>query len=484
MQQNQLNAIKGDHANYLHEPWDANFPSPGTTIENYMETYSEREVTLYLSDCFICLKDETKLHFFYHFFHYWDSCPIDEKVVERLKQECAVFENISYKDIYKIGYKDPENYKKIIIPFALSENDFIGTFYSMLGNRIYMRNGNIYLVSAYFPHIGNTVDVKRVKEADINDLRAMRSYGGACTKTLMQSIKELPCFKEQGKDNKYTLLGAIAGDVIGSVYEWRNIKNTDFNLFHTDCDFTDDSVLTVAIADAILFQKDFSKTVWKYGNDYPDRGYGSRFKNWLYSKSPKPYDSFGNGSAMRVSAVGFACDSLNEVLKVAKQTAEISHNHPEGIKGAQATAAAIFMARNNNTKQEIKEYIEAIFNYDLGFTLDAIRPHYTFNETCQGSVPQAIVAFLESKDYEDAIRLAISIGGDSDTIACIAGGIAVAYYKEMPENIVHFVREKLPGRFLQILSRFEIFMNSKEEKSNTSVCRKKNIEKIRNLWRH
>jgi ADP-ribosylglycohydrolase len=253
----------------------------------------------------------------------------------------------------------------------------------------------------------------------------------------------------------HTIIGAIAGDVIGSVYEWANVKTTDFEMFNLKCDFTDDSVLTIAVADAIIYKKDFAKTIWDYSNKYPGRGYGGRFANWIRNTDMLPYNSFGNGSAMRVSAVGFAYNTLDEVLAVAKQSAEVTHNHTEGIKGAQAVAAAIFLARTGKSKQDIKEYITQTFNYNLNDTIENIRPSYRFDETCQGSVPQSIIAFLESSDYESAIRLAISIGGDSDTIACITGGIAAAFYKEIPNDIIEFVVSRLPKEFLEILEEFD-----------------------------
>lgn len=256
---------------------------------------------------------------------------------------------------------------------------------------------------------------------------------------------------------KYSpILGAIAGDVFGSIYEWNNIKTTDFDLFKPGCDFTDDTVLTVAIADSLMNKKDFALTLWEYGNKYPGRGYGGMFRMWLRENNRKPYGSYGNGAAMRVSPVGFAFDDLETVLKVACQSAEITHNHPEGIKGAQATAAAIFLARKGSSKNDIKNYITKTFGYNLNFTIAEIRPTYHFDVTCQGTVPQAIVAFLESTDFENAIRLAISLGGDSDTLACITGGIAAAYYKSIPPDIVYFVTEKLPDEFLDVLQRFEM----------------------------
>jgi len=255
--------------------------------------------------------------------------------------------------------------------------------------------------------------------------------------------------------NNPTILGAIAGDIIGSIYEGRNAQTIDFPLFTDGSDFTDDTVLTIAVADAILNKKEFGQTIWEYGRKHRNRGYGGMFIRWLQEPKPKPYGSYGNGSAMRVSPVGFACNTMEEVLDLAKRSAEVTHNHPEGIKGAQATAAAVFLAKINTSKKDIREYIALRFGYNLDFTLDDIRPHYEFNATCQGSVPEAIVAFLESEDYEDAVRLAISIGGDSDTIACIAGGIAAACYKHIPDEIIDPVLDRLPPEFIEILNRFD-----------------------------
>ncbi|MBI1648087.1 ADP-ribosylglycohydrolase family protein [Capnocytophaga sp. 051621] len=261
---------------------------------------------------------------------------------------------------------------------------------------------------------------------------------------------------------KQTILGAIAGDVIGSVYEFNNTRTTDFPLFKRETTFTDDTVMTIAIADAILHNKDFAQTILDYGKRYPNRGYGTSFFKWLAHDTPAPpYNSWGNGSAMRVSAVGFAYNDLDTVLKKAEKTAVVTHNHPEGIKGAQATAAAIFLARTGKNKAEIKAYIEQKFGYDLDFTLDEIRPTFPFDESCQGTVPQSIVAFSESTDYDSAIRLAISLGGDSDTIACITGGIAIAFYKEMSQVIVDKIRrEYLPPAFVTIIDQFDLVFNN------------------------
>ena len=252
-----------------------------------------------------------------------------------------------------------------------------------------------------------------------------------------------------------TILGAIAGDIIGSVYEWNNIKTTEFNLFDPKAYFTDDTVLTVAVADALMNDKDLTKTVREYGNNYPRRGYGGNFRRWLRSSNPKPYNSWGNGSAMRVSPVGFMYSDINTVLQKAEETAVISHNHPEGVKGAKAVAAAVFMAKQNKPKAEIKEFIAKETGYDLDFSLDSIRESYEFDVSCRGSVPQAIKAFIESSDYESAIRNAISIGGDSDTIACITGGIASAFYKHIPDDITDFARARLPEEFIEIIDEFD-----------------------------
>ncbi len=257
------------------------------------------------------------------------------------------------------------------------------------------------------------------------------------------------------KNTAQIILGVIAGDVIGSVYEWNNVKQIDFPLFTEQSTFTDDTVLTIAVADAILHGKDFGATIWEYGRKYPGRGYGGRFKKWLASEDPQPYESFGNGSAMRASAVGLAYNDPEQILNIARKSAEVTHDHPEGIKGAQAIAMAIFLARTGQSKEQIKEYISHTFAYNLDFTLDSIRDTYMFDVTCQGSVPQSIVAFLESTDYENAIRLAISIGGDSDTMACMAGGIASAFYKVIPAEILDFVRAKLPEEYISILNQFD-----------------------------
>jgi ADP-ribosylglycohydrolase len=250
------------------------------------------------------------------------------------------------------------------------------------------------------------------------------------------------------------MIGAIVGDVVGSVYEWDRIKTKNFPLLQKQCTFTDDSVLTVAVAEAILTGRSYADTIRRLGSQYPDAGYGARFLHWLHDRAMGPYHSWGNGSAMRVSPVGWAFDDADTVLDEARKSAEITHDHPEGIKGAQATALAIFLARTGHPKHTIRREISRRFGYDLLRTLDDIRPTYTFDESCQRTVPEAIIAFLESSSYEDAIRNAVSLGGDSDTLACIAGSIAEAYYGEVPASIRDSVEAILPPRLRETAERF------------------------------
>ena len=223
------------------------------------------------------------------------------------------------------------------------------------------------------------------------------------------------------------MYGAIIGDIVGSRFEMINHKRKDFQLFSNRCCFTDDTAMTIAVADALLTDMDFTAAMQKWGRKYPRAGYGGKFIQWIFSDAPKPYGSWGNGSAMRVSPCALMAKSLEEALELAEKSALVSHDHPEGIKGAKAIAAAVYMAKKGSSKAEIREYIEENF-YSLDFTLDQIRPRYRFDASCQGSVPQAIRAFLESEDFEDAIRNAVSLGGDSDTIAAMAGSIAWSFY--------------------------------------------------------
>lgn len=250
------------------------------------------------------------------------------------------------------------------------------------------------------------------------------------------------------------MIGAIAGDIIGSVYEPCPIKTKHFDLFDSRCRFTDDSVLTVAVADSILKGRPYAESLREIGRCYPNAGYGGSFIQWLYSDDPRPYNSWGNGSAMRVSPVGFAFSTEDEIILQAKKTAEISHNHPEGIKGAQATALAVFLARTTGDKEKIRKQISQRFGYDLDRGVDDIRPTYTFDISCRGTVPEAIISFLDSHSYEDAIRNAISLGGDSDTLACITGGIAEAFYGAVPSYIMDKVKEILTRDLWEITKEF------------------------------
>jgi ADP-ribosylglycohydrolase len=257
------------------------------------------------------------------------------------------------------------------------------------------------------------------------------------------------------------MLGAIAGDIIGSVHEFQGEKILDFPLFVEESRFTDDSVLTIAVADCLLTGSPYVEKFHEYTLAYPDRGYGGGFWQWIQSGSRTPYNSWGNGAAMRVSPVGFAFDSLEEALCEAKRSAEVTHNHPEGIRGAQATAAAIFLARHGETKDRIRKVIQDSFSYNLSRSIRDIRPTYSFNESCQGTVPEAITAFLDSSDYEEAIRLAISLGGDADTLACIAGGIAEAFYGGVPRSIAERALSMLDDKLRSTVKRFrETYMMS------------------------
>ena len=259
------------------------------------------------------------------------------------------------------------------------------------------------------------------------------------------------------------MLGAIFGDIVGSPYEHNrnNYKYKDFPLLGVYSRFTDDTVMTVAVAQGLMAgQGDPDETfaavrqqMRSWGQRYPYAGYGGMFRRWLWSEDPQPYNSYGNGSAMRVSAAGWLFDTLDKTLEMARVTADVTHNHPEGVKGAQAVAAAIFLARTGHSKQEIKAYVEQTFDYDLDRTCDAIRPDYHMVAICQLSVPEAIIAFLESTDYEDALRNAVSLGGDSDTIACMAGGIAEAFYG-MPQELQEKALERLPEDIRDAYAQF------------------------------
>lgn len=268
---------------------------------------------------------------------------------------------------------------------------------------------------------------------------------------------------------EFTMVGAIVGDIIGSYYEYRPYKGEDFPLFPEKSRFTDDTVMTLAVGLGIMqnyqneeeSREEIINNMQELGRKYYKAGYGMRFVGWLQRKSRVPYNSFGNGSAMRVSSVAWVYQTMEEVEKFAKISAEVTHNHPEGIKGAQATAAAIFMARQGKSKEEIKNFIQNQYAYNLSRTIAEIRPAYRFNETCQGSVPEAIICFLESNSFEDAVRKAVSLGGDSDTQAAIAGSIAEAYYQGIPEDILKIALTKLDTDLLIILQSWQKWL--KEE---------------------
>jgi len=251
------------------------------------------------------------------------------------------------------------------------------------------------------------------------------------------------------------MIGVIAGDVIGSVHEHALTKSTDFPLFDPRCRFTDDTVLTVATAYAILRGTPYEAAYRDFGRQYPNAGYGGSFYEWLLTEDPRPYNSWGNGSAMRVAPVGFAFATVDDVLREAERSAEVTHDHQEGIKGAQATALAVFMARSGASKDDIRKDLGRRFGYNLHRTVEQIRPDYEWDVSCQRSVPEAIVAFLDSSDVEGAIRLAVSLGGDADTQAAIAGGIAEAFYKHVPEMIAGPVRERLPSAFIEVIDAFQ-----------------------------
>ena len=263
------------------------------------------------------------------------------------------------------------------------------------------------------------------------------------------------------------MYGAILGDMIGSPYEFdMGSKCKDFPLFSKNSAYTDDTVMTIAVADAFLgapeeeegIRQRLIESMQRFGKMFPRAGYGGMFRRWLKSANPQPYGSYGNGSAMRVASVAWLFDDLDTVCRMARLSAEVTHNHPEGIKGAEATASAIFLARTGSTKAEIKAYIEANFHYDLSRTCDEIRPTYHHVESCQETVPEAITAFLEGKSFEDVIRTAVSLGGDCDTLTCIAGSIAEGVYG-VPEDLKQECRNRLPAQLLEVLHKFDSFLN-------------------------
>ncbi|MCC5845543.1 MAG: ADP-ribosylglycohydrolase family protein [Verrucomicrobia bacterium] len=250
------------------------------------------------------------------------------------------------------------------------------------------------------------------------------------------------------------MYGAVAGDMIGSVYENDPVKTKDFPLFSPQSCFTDDTVLTLGVAKAILEGLPYRDALWSLGRAYPLAGYGQSFFQWLHTRDPQPYQSWGNGSAMRVSPIGYAFDTEEEVLWHAKASAAVSHDHPEGVKGAQAVALAVYLARKGADKETLRNEIGGRFGYDLNRTLEEIRPGYAFDVSCQGSVPEALIAFLDSDSFEDAVRNAVSLGGDSDTLACMAGAVAEAFYRRISPSICAQVKKRLPAELLGILEAF------------------------------
>lgn len=287
------------------------------------------------------------------------------------------------------------------------------------------------------------------------------------------------------------MIGAILGDMIGAPYEFdRGNKTKEFPLFSRRSEFTDDSVMTIAVAEALMdtigktddeIRDALVTSMKKWGGIYPDAGYGGMFYRWLHSSHSEPYGSFGNGSAMRVAAAGWLYDTLEETRHMARLTAEVTHNHPEGIKGAEATASAIFLARKGCTKEEIKEYIVNEFEYDLSRTCDEIRPGYHHVETCQQTVPEAITAFMEGKDFEDVIRTAVSLGGDCDTLTCIAGSMAEALYG-VPDEIAAEGRKRLPEDMLAVLDRFDGMRQEKQELHDQFLDGNEEIEQAINQF--
>ena len=291
------------------------------------------------------------------------------------------------------------------------------------------------------------------------------------------------------------MLGAIAGDIIGSVHEFTCTRTKEFELFASNCFFTDDTVLTVALADSILTNTPYETNLRRFFRLYPDRGYGGSFHHWAMGRKKKPYGSWGNGAAMRISPAGFAYDDLDTVLRKAEEFTAVTHSHPEGIKGGQATAAAVFLARTGASRERIKSFIEDRFQYDLGAHVDEIRPSYGFDASCEGTVPQAIRAFIDSTGFEDAVRTAVSLGGDADTLACITGGIAQAFYGGVPEpisdRVYGILDERLGGITREFTARYcapfggraEAMRDAETPPSEGAETREDEPSKRRDDWR-
>lgn len=262
------------------------------------------------------------------------------------------------------------------------------------------------------------------------------------------------------KASQLVLIGTICGDIIVSCYEWQSTKRYDFKLLSEYSRFTDDTVCSVAMADALVRNIPFDIHLKYWCKRYPRAGYGRMFRSWIYSFIEGPYNSWGNGSAMRVSSIGAFADNLDDCLSLAKQSAEITHNHPDGIKGAQAVASSIFLALHGYNKNRIKEYIENQFAYNLSRRYEEIQPSYQFEISCQKSVPESLIAFLESTDYESAVRKSVAFGGDADTMAAIAGGIAAAYYGEIPQFIIKECLNKLPNDIKDVINQFNTVLDT------------------------
>lgn len=273
--------------------------------------------------------------------------------------------------------------------------------------------------------------------------------------------KDFPGEKDMVKGReraRMALWGAVCGDVIGSAYEWHPVKDYDFKLLRRSSRFTDDTVCSVAVAEAIACGKPFAQALREWCRRYPRAGYGGRFRRWIMFEDAGPYGSWGNGSAMRVSAIGAWAESAEEALRLAKESSEVTHDHPEGVKGAQAVALAIHLALAGHGKDQIRDEIERRFGYDLGRSYASIQPGYSFDVSCRGSVPESIICFLESHDYESAVRLAVAMGGDADTMAAIAGGIAAAYYGEIPEEILDECMRRLGTDLREAVERFNALL--------------------------
>ncbi len=250
------------------------------------------------------------------------------------------------------------------------------------------------------------------------------------------------------------IIGAVAGDMAGYHHTCKKPESSGYPLLSEKSDYTCDSVLTVAVMDSLLNGREYTSTLQSYGRSYPGRGYGTAFSRWLSRDYPKPYSSWNNGAALRVSPIGYACRTLNEVLDEARSCAEVSHNHPDGIKGAQAAAAAVFLAKNGRNKTEIRDYIESTFGYNLSKSIEEIRPGYFYDQSSEGTVPEAIIAFLDSEDFESAIRLALSLSCKTGSIASITGGIAQAYYKELPDQLVREVVSHISPEMYETIYEF------------------------------